>query len=170
MVKSCADDLPRKRQVAKAVLSEAPFIPRKTILQHIPLLQSQFSNWQPSQLNPQFRKPIAPSQLHCNHRSPLRGLHTAAHTQSLKPTRKRPIFQATPFPANNPHRNDISSTTFKMITDSQLYSLALFLGAASMLLIVLYHFLEINSKEEELPIDGDAEKVAGSRRAQAGRG
>jgi oligosaccharyl transferase complex subunit OST4 len=34
-----------------------------------------------------------------------------------------------------------------MISDDQLYSLALFLGAASMLLIVLYHFLEVNAKD-----------------------
>jgi|TARA_R110002003_G_scaffold1577_5_gene23267 hypothetical protein len=34
-----------------------------------------------------------------------------------------------------------------MITDNQLYSLAIFLGSASMLLIVLYHFLEVNSEE-----------------------
>jgi len=36
-----------------------------------------------------------------------------------------------------------------MISDSDLYSLALFLGAVSMLLIILYHFLEINSKDSE---------------------
>jgi hypothetical protein len=39
-----------------------------------------------------------------------------------------------------------------MITDSQLYSLAIFLGSAAMLLIVVYHFLEVNSddhKDEE---------------------
>jgi oligosaccharyl transferase complex subunit OST4 len=36
-----------------------------------------------------------------------------------------------------------------MISDSQLYSLALFLGAASMLLIVLYHFLEVNAKDSQ---------------------
>ena len=36
-----------------------------------------------------------------------------------------------------------------MISDSQLYQLALFLGAVSMLLIILYHFLEINSKDSE---------------------
>ena len=35
-----------------------------------------------------------------------------------------------------------------MISDTQLYSLAIFLGSASMLLIVLYHFLEVNSKDE----------------------
>ncbi|EUC31865.1 hypothetical protein COCVIDRAFT_91910 [Bipolaris victoriae FI3] len=41
-----------------------------------------------------------------------------------------------------------------MITDSQLYSLAIFLGSAAMLLIVVYHFLEVNSddhKVEEKP-------------------
>jgi len=36
-----------------------------------------------------------------------------------------------------------------MISDAQLYSLALFLGSAAMLLIVLYHFLEVNSKDDE---------------------
>jgi hypothetical protein len=36
-----------------------------------------------------------------------------------------------------------------MISDAQLYSLALFLGAAAMLLIVLYHFLEVNAKDSE---------------------
>ncbi|KAH8731149.1 Oligosaccaryltransferase-domain-containing protein [Phaeosphaeriaceae sp. PMI808] len=34
-----------------------------------------------------------------------------------------------------------------MITDSQLYSLAIFLGSAAMFLIVLYHFLEVNSED-----------------------
>ncbi|EXJ84602.1 hypothetical protein A1O3_05272 [Capronia epimyces CBS 606.96] len=34
-----------------------------------------------------------------------------------------------------------------MITDDQLYSLAIFLGAAAMLLIVLYHFLEVNAQD-----------------------
>lgn len=36
-----------------------------------------------------------------------------------------------------------------MISDSQLYTLALFLGAASMLLIVLYHWLEVNARHSE---------------------
>ena len=39
------------------------------------------------------------------------------------------------------------ASTFKMITDAQLYSLAIFLGSAAMLLIVLYHFLEVNSED-----------------------
>ncbi|KAK5000365.1 hypothetical protein LTR66_000783 [Elasticomyces elasticus] len=34
-----------------------------------------------------------------------------------------------------------------MISDAQLYSLAIFLGSAAMLMIVLYHFLEINAKD-----------------------
>lgn len=37
-----------------------------------------------------------------------------------------------------------------MITDSQLYSLAIFLGSAAMMLIVLYHFLEVNSEDHKV--------------------
>lgn len=36
-----------------------------------------------------------------------------------------------------------------MITDSQLYSLAIFLGSAAMLMIVLYHFLEVNAQDDD---------------------
>jgi oligosaccharyl transferase complex subunit OST4 len=32
-----------------------------------------------------------------------------------------------------------------MISDDDLYRLAIFLGSASMVLIVLYHFFEVNS-------------------------
>ena len=35
-----------------------------------------------------------------------------------------------------------------MITDDGLNSLAIFLGALAMLMIVLYHFLEVNAKED----------------------
>ena len=45
-----------------------------------------------------------------------------------------------------------------MITDNDLYSLAIFLGSLAMLLIVLYHFLEVNAKDE----DTDGEKVVGA--------
>ncbi|KAF2472170.1 uncharacterized protein BDR25DRAFT_222039 [Lindgomyces ingoldianus] len=34
-----------------------------------------------------------------------------------------------------------------MISDNQLYTLAIFLGTAAMLLIILYHFLEVNSED-----------------------
>ncbi|KAK4154265.1 Dolichyl-diphosphooligosaccharide--protein glycosyltransferase subunit 4 [Chaetomidium leptoderma] len=36
-----------------------------------------------------------------------------------------------------------------MITDSELYRLAIFLGSAAMVLIILYHFFEVNSVEDE---------------------
>lgn len=49
-----------------------------------------------------------------------------------------------------------------MISDASLYSLAIFLGSAAMLMIVLYHFLEINAK------DGKATTpVSSERRADA---
>ena len=35
-----------------------------------------------------------------------------------------------------------------MITDSQLYTLSIFLGSAAMLLITLYHFLEVNAQDD----------------------
>lgn len=47
-----------------------------------------------------------------------------------------------------------------MISDAQLYSLAIFLGSAAMLLIVLYHFLEVNATDDEdLTQDLKSEKV-----------
>ncbi|KAF4306182.1 Oligosaccaryltransferase [Botryosphaeria dothidea] len=46
-----------------------------------------------------------------------------------------------------------------MITDTSLYTLAIFLGSAAMLMIVLYHFLEINAK--------DAEPLSKDRKADA---
>jgi hypothetical protein len=38
-----------------------------------------------------------------------------------------------------------------MITDNELYSLAIFFGSLSMLLIILYHFLEVNADKEFTP-------------------
>lgn len=35
-----------------------------------------------------------------------------------------------------------------MISDDELYRLAIFLGSVAMILIVLYHFLEINATEK----------------------
>lgn len=35
-----------------------------------------------------------------------------------------------------------------MISDDDLYTLAIFLGSLAMLLIVLYHFLEVNAIDE----------------------
>lgn len=36
-----------------------------------------------------------------------------------------------------------------MISDAELYRLAIFLGSAAMVLIILYSFFEVNSKESE---------------------
>lgn len=49
-----------------------------------------------------------------------------------------------------------------MISDDSLYSLAVFLGSASMLLIVLYHFLEINAKDTK-----EASPLTSERKADA---
>lgn len=35
-----------------------------------------------------------------------------------------------------------------MITDDELYRLAIFLGAVSMILIVIYHFFEVNANKK----------------------
>lgn len=42
----------------------------------------------------------------------------------------------------------LPGTSLKMISDDELYRLAIFLGSAAMLLIILYHFLEVNAVEE----------------------
>lgn len=47
-----------------------------------------------------------------------------------------------------------------MIADDELYRLAVFLGSAAMLLIVLYHYLEVNSVEE--PTDGEKSGTSSS--------
>jgi oligosaccharyl transferase complex subunit OST4 len=46
-----------------------------------------------------------------------------------------------------------------MISDDDLYRLAIFLGSAAMILIVLYHFLEVNTKEDEVVAVTLKEKV-----------
>ncbi|PWO27081.1 traub transcription factor family protein, partial [Pyrenophora tritici-repentis] len=53
----------------------------------------------------------------------------------------------------------------KMITDSQLYSLAIFLGSAAMMLIVLYHFLEVNSEDHK--VQEKPNSAAGKSKAKA---
>ena len=42
-----------------------------------------------------------------------------------------------------------SSSIPTMISDNDLYSLAIFLGSLAMLLIVLYHFLQVNAIEDD---------------------
>lgn len=62
-----------------------------------------------------------------------------------------------------------------MISDNDLYSLAIFLGSLAMLLIVLYHFLEINANkaddEGENSSQGDIKALSslgGEHKAQKG--
>lgn len=47
-----------------------------------------------------------------------------------------------------------------MIADDELYRLAIFLGSAAMLLIVLYHFLEVNSATE--PAESEKSRTSSS--------
>lgn len=46
-----------------------------------------------------------------------------------------------------------------MITDDELYRLAIFLGSAAMLLVVLYHFLEVNARNKESTEQGEKRSV-----------
>ncbi|KAL9597925.1 MAG: hypothetical protein Q9219_004815 [cf. Caloplaca sp. 3 TL-2023] len=43
----------------------------------------------------------------------------------------------------------LQKTHQTMISDNDLYSLAVFLGCLSMLLIILYHFLEVNAQDDD---------------------
>ena len=53
-----------------------------------------------------------------------------------------------------------------MISDDDLYRLAIFLGSLAMLLIVLYHFLEVNAQEDnESPTKTPAEKIISAKPA-----
>ncbi|RMJ25941.1 Oligosaccaryltransferase [Aspergillus sp. HF37] len=45
-----------------------------------------------------------------------------------------------------------------MISDSDLHRLAIFLGSCSMMMVVLYHFLQVNAHDDE----ADADVAAGS--------
>jgi oligosaccharyl transferase complex subunit OST4 len=46
-----------------------------------------------------------------------------------------------------------------MISDNNLYTLSLFLGSVAMLLIILYHFLEVNAVDDEVSTGLEDEKV-----------
>ena len=51
-----------------------------------------------------------------------------------------------------------------MISDNDLYSLAIFLGSLAMLLIILYHFLEVNALDDDAT---PSEKAASKATAQS---
>ena len=47
-----------------------------------------------------------------------------------------------------------------MISDNDLYRLALFLGTCAMLMIVLYHFLEVNAQDDDIDQPHSGQKNA----------
>ena len=53
-----------------------------------------------------------------------------------------------------------------MISDADLYRLAMFLGSCSMMMVVLYHFLEVNAQDDEsdqqTPATPSAKVVSGN--------
>lgn len=55
-----------------------------------------------------------------------------------------------------PSTEDQSQPTATMISDGDLYTLAIFLGSASMVLIVVYHYFEVNAPEKIAQIEKPA--------------
>lgn len=55
-----------------------------------------------------------------------------------------------------------------MISDNDLFRLALFLGSCAMLLIILYHVLEVNAKDNESSSDSTTGTTAGDKRIPPG--
>ncbi|KAK0635139.1 Oligosaccaryltransferase-domain-containing protein [Bombardia bombarda] len=47
-----------------------------------------------------------------------------------------------------------------MISDDELYRLAVFLGSAAMILIVVYHFFDVNARTDETVKEKTAVKAA----------
>lgn len=54
-----------------------------------------------------------------------------------------------------------------MISDDDLYTLAIFLGCLAMLLIVLYHFLEVNAIDDESTLSEEKASSKSPSQAQA---
>ncbi|OJJ45009.1 hypothetical protein ASPZODRAFT_17919 [Penicilliopsis zonata CBS 506.65] len=51
-----------------------------------------------------------------------------------------------------------TNTKHTMISDDDLYRLAVFLGSCAMMLVVFYHFLEVNAKDKDEQDAGKARK------------
>ncbi|KAI2634372.1 Oligosaccaryltransferase-domain-containing protein [Hypomontagnella submonticulosa] len=56
-----------------------------------------------------------------------------------------------------------------MISDDDLYTLAIFLGSMSMVLIVLYHFFEVNSREDSALAEKAAKATPSQQPAAIGK-
>ncbi|KZL77515.1 oligosaccaryltransferase [Colletotrichum tofieldiae] len=59
------------------------------------------------------------------------------------------IPQAPCLPRRPPEYYRTESPKPTMISDNDLYRLAIFLGSAAMVLIILYHYVEVNKEEEQ---------------------
>lgn len=59
-----------------------------------------------------------------------------------------------------------------MITDDELYRLAIFLGSCAMMMVVLYHFLDVNANEDETESENGkpADSAGGLSAAAAAKG
>ncbi|KAB2577390.1 Oligosaccaryltransferase [Lasiodiplodia theobromae] len=99
-----------------------------------------------------------------------RYINCSPHIHPLPPHRDVALYSASqspqdPYVPRTPRTRKQSAT---MITDTSLYTLAIFLGSAAMLMIVLYHFLEVNAKEGEALSNArkaDAVPAAGKARS-----
>ncbi|EPS33011.1 hypothetical protein POX_d04839 [Penicillium oxalicum] len=47
-----------------------------------------------------------------------------------------------------------------MISDGDLYRLAIFLGSCAMMMIVLYHFLDVNARDDDEQVENTSGKSA----------
>ena len=68
-------------------------------------------------------------------------------------------------PLRDSSKPTTSSST--MISDDDLYTLAIFLGSLAMLLIVLYHFLEVNAIDDVPTQSEDKASSKSASQAQA---
>ncbi|CRK20703.1 hypothetical protein HYQ45_013327 [Verticillium longisporum] len=75
------------------------------------------------------------------------------HSRQTSKHPTSPINQASPG-ASRYHEvalGHISDQLFTMISDGELYQLAIVLGSSAMALIVVYHYLEVNAEDEKTP-------------------
>lgn len=85
------------------------------------------------------------------------------NNQTHRPRIRR--YRDQPIPTHSLPGRNIAN----MISDSSLYSLAVFLGSAAMLMIVLYHFLEINAKDsDDVSKERQADAIPGTGKVVRG--
>ncbi|KAK6955087.1 hypothetical protein Daesc_002717 [Daldinia eschscholtzii] len=92
--------------------------------------------------------------------------HTAAVRGTINPRGvvKRLVKS---FSQRNNYQSD--PPQLNMISDDDLYTLAIFLGSVAMILIVLYHFFEVNSQEDSALSEKAAKSVPSQQPAVVGK-